>query len=114
MDFTLPHRARFGVFELDLKAGELHKGGRVVLLQEQPFQILLMLVEHRGELATREEIRRKLWPNDTLVEFDHAINTAIKKLRRALGNSAQSPTYVETVGRAPNEDRGYRKVADIA
>src|SRR6185503_11446578 len=108
MDFALPQRARFGVFELDLKAGELHKGGRVVLLQEQPFQILLMLVEHRGEVATREEIRRKLWPNDTVVEFDHAINTAIKKLRQALGDSAQSPTYVGTVGR-----RGYRLMMPV-
>jgi eukaryotic-like serine/threonine-protein kinase len=108
MDFALPQRARFGVFELDLKAGELHKGGRVVLLQEQPFQILLMLVEHCGEVATREEIRRKLWPNDTVVEFDHAINTAIKKLRQALVDSAQSPIYVETVGR-----RGYRLMMPV-
>jgi len=94
MDLALPHRARFGVFELDLKAGELHKGGQVVLLQEQPFQILLMLVQHNCELATRDEIRRKLWPNETVVEFDHAINTAIKKLRQALGDSAQSPKYI--------------------
>src|ERR1700693_5027196 len=108
MEILGPHRARFGVFELDLKAGELHKSGRVVLLQEQPFQILLMLVEHRGELAPREEIRRKLWPNDTVVEFDHAINTAIKKLRQALGDSAQSPKYVETVGR-----RGYRLMIPV-
>jgi serine/threonine protein kinase/Tol biopolymer transport system component len=108
MEIALPDRVRFGVFELDLKAGELHKRGRVVLLQEQPFQILLMLVEHRGELATREEIRRKLWPNDTVVEFDHAINTAIKKLRQALGDSAQKPKYIETVGR-----RGYRLMMPI-
>jgi eukaryotic-like serine/threonine-protein kinase len=103
MEIALPGRVRFGVFELDLKAGELHKRGRVVLLQEQPFQILRMLVEHGGELATREEIRRKLWPNDTVVEFDHAINNAIKKLRQALGDSVQKPKYIETVGR-----RGYR------
>jgi len=101
-------RARFEVFELDLKAGELHKGGRVVLLQEQPFQILLMLVEHCGELVSRDEIRKKLWPNDTVVEFDHAINTAIKKLRQALGDSAHSPRFVETVGR-----RGYRLMMPV-
>src|ERR1700704_6239116 len=105
---ALPHRARFGAFELDLKAGELHKGGRAVRLQEQPFQILRVLVEHRGELATRDEIRKKLWPNDTVVEFDHAINTAIKKLRQALGDSAQNPKYVETVGR-----RGYRLMMPV-
>jgi serine/threonine protein kinase/Tol biopolymer transport system component len=108
MEIALPQRVRFGVFELDLKAGELYKRGRVVLLQEQPFQVLLMLVEHRGELATREEIRRKLWPNDTVVEFDHAINTAIKKLRQTLGDSAQKPRYIETVGR-----RGYRLMMPV-
>jgi serine/threonine protein kinase len=101
-------RVRFGVFELDLKAGELYKRGRVVLLQEQPFQVLLILVERRGELATRAEIRKKLWPNDTVVEFDHGINTAIKKLRQALGDSAQNPKYVETVGR-----RGYRLMTPV-
>src|SRR5690348_310864 len=108
MEIALPGRVRLGVFELDLKAGELHKRGRVVLLQEQPFQILRMLVEHGGELATREEIRRKLWPNDTVVEFDHAINNAIKKLRQALGDSVQKPKYIETVGR-----RGYRLMIPV-
>ena len=75
-------RAQLGAFEVDLKAGELRKGKRIVLLQEQPFQILLMLVEASGELVTREEIQKKLWPNDTVVEFDHSIHTAINKLRR--------------------------------
>src|SRR5450755_2742030 len=102
------HRARFGVFELDFQAGELRKRGRVVLLQEQPFRVLLILVERRGELTTREEIRRKLWPNNTVVEFDHGINTAIKKLRQALGDSAQNPKYIETVGR-----RGYRLMTPV-
>jgi serine/threonine protein kinase/dipeptidyl aminopeptidase/acylaminoacyl peptidase len=102
-EIGLPTRARFGAFELDLKAGELHKGKRVVLLQEQPFQILRMLVEQRGEVVLREEIQKKLWPNDTVVEFDHAINTAIKKLRQALDDSAENPTYIETIAR-----RGYR------
>ena len=70
---------------MDLKAGEVWKGTRKILLQEQPFQILLMLVEHRGRLVTRDEIKKRLWPNDTVVEFDHSIHTAIKKLRQAPG-----------------------------
>jgi serine/threonine protein kinase len=93
----------FGPFQLDLKAGELHRDGRSVRLQEQPFQVLKMLLEHSGEVVAREEIRRTLWPNDTVVEFDQSINAAIKKLRLALEDSAESPRYVETVAR-----RGYR------
>jgi serine/threonine protein kinase/DNA-binding winged helix-turn-helix (wHTH) protein/tetratricopeptide (TPR) repeat protein len=101
-------RARFGVFELDLKAGELHKDGQTVLLQEQPLQVLRMLVVRAGGLVTREEIQKKLWPNDTVVEFDHGINTAIQKLRQALGDSADKPTYIQTVAR-----RGYRFVMPV-
>jgi serine/threonine protein kinase len=108
MEIAPPGSVRIGVFELDLKSGELRKQGRVVLLQEQPFQLLRMLVEQGGELVTRGEIRRKLWPNDTVVEFDHAINTAIKKLRQALGDSVQKPKYIETVGR-----RGYRLIIPV-
>jgi len=108
LKIALPKRARFGVFELDLKAGELHKGERTLRLQEQPFQLLLMLVEHRGEIVRREEIQKTLWPNDTVVEFDHAINTAIKKIRQALGDSAEDPKYVETVAR-----RGYRLLVPV-
>jgi TolB-like protein/DNA-binding winged helix-turn-helix (wHTH) protein len=108
MQTPAPHRARFGAFELDLKTGELHEGGRRIMLQEQPFQVLRILVERRGELATRDEIRNKLWPNDTVVEFDHAINTAIKKLREALGDPAAKPKYIETVAR-----RGYRLIAPV-
>jgi len=108
MQTPAPHRARFGAFELDLKTGELHKGGRRIMLQEQPFQVLRILVERPGELATRDEIRGKLWPNDTVVEFDHAINTAIKKLREALGDPAAKPKYIETVAR-----RGYRLIAPV-
>ena len=93
----------FGPFKLDLKAGELYKEGGKILLQEQPFRVLRMLVENGGEVVTREEIRRTLWPNDTVVEFDHSINAAIKKLRQALGDSADAPCYLETVAR-----RGYR------
>jgi serine/threonine protein kinase/DNA-binding winged helix-turn-helix (wHTH) protein/tetratricopeptide (TPR) repeat protein len=108
MKGTLPDRARFGVFELDLKAGELHKGGQTVLLQEQPLQVLRMLVVGAGELVTREEIQKKLWPNDTVVEFDHGINTAIQKLRQALGDSADKPSYIQTVAR-----RGYRLMVPV-
>ena len=108
MDISLATRVRFGAFELDLKAGELRKGTRRVLLQEQPFQILRMLLECSGHLVTREEIRKKLWPNDTVVEFDHSIHTAIGKLRQALGDSAESPKYVETVAR-----RGYRLLMPV-
>src|SRR5262249_44834265 len=76
------NRIRFGVFELDSRSGELYKGTRRVLLQEQPFQVLRMLVEAAGELVSRDEIQHRLWPNDTIVEFDTSISTAIKKLRK--------------------------------
>ncbi len=108
MEIVLPSRLRFGAFEFDLKAGELRKGTRKILLQEQPFQILRMLVERRGDLVTREEIQKKLWPHDTVVEFDHSIHTAIKKLRQALGDSADNPKYIETVAR-----RGYRLIVPV-
>src|ERR1700680_5026107 len=108
MRSTLPDRVRFGVFELDLKAGELHQNGRTVQLQEQPFRILRMLAENAGEIARREEIKKKLWPNDTVVEFDHSINAATKSLRRALGDSAETPQYIETVAR-----RGYRLMVPV-
>ena len=99
MGVVAPSRLRIGEFEVDLRAGELRKENHKILLQEQPFQILLMLVERRGALLDREEIRKRLWPNDTIVEFDHSIHTAIKKLRQALGDSAENPQYVETVAR---------------
>jgi len=94
---------RFGEFELDVRAGELRQGERRIRLQEQPLQILLMLLEHPGEVVTREEVRKRLWPNDTIVEFEHSIGTAIKKLRQALGDDADTPQYVETLPR-----RGFR------
>jgi len=100
---TPGQRISFGEFVLDVRAGELRKGGFRIRLQEQPFQILLMLLEHPGEVVTREEIRKRLWPNDTIVEFDHSIGTAIKKLRQALGDDAESSRYVETLPR-----RGFR------
>jgi cholera toxin transcriptional activator len=100
--------ARFGVFELDLAAAELRKNGVKLRLQEQPFQVLALLLERAGDLVTREELRQKLWPADTFVDFDHSLNTAINKLREALGDSASSPQYVETLAR-----RGYRFIGPV-
>jgi cholera toxin transcriptional activator len=99
---------RFGVFTADLAAGELRKNGVRVRLQEQPFQVLAFLVERAGEVVTREDLRQKLWPADTFVDFDHSLNTAVNKLREALGDSASSPRYVETLAR-----RGYRFLAPV-
>jgi DNA-binding winged helix-turn-helix (wHTH) protein len=99
---------RFGVFEADLVAGELRKNGGRIRLQEQPFQVLAFLLERPGEAVTREELRQKLWPADTFVDFDHSLNTAVNKLREALGDSAASPRYVETLAR-----RGYRFLAPV-
>jgi len=98
-------RVRIGWFELDLKTGELRsaEGAGTVLLREQAFQVLRMLAERNGKIVTREEIKNRLWPNDTIVDFDHSINTVIKTLRRALGDSAEDPRYIETLAR-----RGYR------
>ena len=104
----LSNSVRFGPFRLDLRAGELHKDDRKVRLQEQPFRVLKMLVERPGEVVTREELQKKLWPNDTIVEFDHSINAAIKRLRDVLGDTAENPKYVETVAR-----RGYRLLVPV-
>jgi DNA-binding winged helix-turn-helix (wHTH) protein len=100
--------ARFGVFELDLGAGELRKNGAKLRLQGQPFQVLALLLERAGEIVTREELQQKLWASDTFVDFDHSLNTAINKVREALGDSASSPRYVETLAR-----RGYRFIAPV-
>ncbi len=99
---------RFAVFEVDLAAGELRKNGSRIRLQEQPFQILAYLLDRPGEVVTREELRQNLWPADTFVDFDHSLNTAVNKLREALGDSASSPRYVETLAR-----RGYRFLAPV-
>jgi DNA-binding winged helix-turn-helix (wHTH) protein len=99
---------RFGVFEADLVAGELRKNGGRIRLQEQPFQLLALLLERPGGVVTREELRQKLWPADTFVDFDHSLNTAVNKLREALGDSASSPRYVETLTR-----RGYRFLGQV-
>jgi len=101
-------RLRFGVFDVDVRAGELRKHGLRVRLQEQPFQILAMLLEHPGQVVTREELQKKLWPADTFVDFDHGLNKAVNKIRDALGDSAESPRFVETVAR-----RGYRFLAEV-
>ena len=101
---TPQHTYRFETFELNIRAGELRRdGGKTVRLPEQPFRILILLLEHPGEVVTREELRKRLWPNDTIVEFEHSISAAMNRLRQALGDSADNPQYIETLAR-----RGYR------
>jgi DNA-binding winged helix-turn-helix (wHTH) protein/tetratricopeptide (TPR) repeat protein len=104
-----PKILRFGVFEVDLRAGELRKQGARVKLQDQPFHVLAVLLQHPGEVVTREELRSQNWPADTFVDFDNSLNTAINKLREALGDSADSPRFIETLPR-----RGYRFVAPVS
>jgi cholera toxin transcriptional activator len=99
---------RFGVFEADLTAGELRKNGMRIRLQEQPFQLLTLLLERPGEMVAREELRKRLWPEDTFVDFDHSLNTAVNKVREALSDAASNPRFVQTVAR-----RGYRFIAPI-
>lgn len=103
-----PSPVRFGVFEVDLHAGELRKNGAKVRLEGQPFQILALLLQRPDHLVTREELRRKLWPADTFVDFEHSINEAVKRLREALGDAADSPRFIETLPR-----RGYRFIYPI-
>ncbi|HYX67918.1 MAG TPA: transcriptional regulator [Terriglobales bacterium] len=105
---STPRALRFGVFEADLRTGELRKNGMRIRLQEQPFQVLAALLERPGEMVAREELRQRLWPADTFVDFDHSLNTAINKLREALGDSAGSPRFIETLAR-----RGYRFLAPV-
>ena len=104
-----PAILRFDVYALDLRAGELYKGGRKIRLQEQPFQILAMLLERPGEVVTREEMRDRLWSGDTFVDFEHSLNTAIKKIRHALNDEAEKPRFIETLRR-----RGYRFAGTLA
>src|SRR6266705_3433486 len=99
---------RFGVFEVDLRAGQLRKQGKRVKLQEQPFQVLAVLLQRPAEVVTREELRSQIWPQDTFVDFDNSLNTAINKLREALGDSADNPRFIETLPR-----RGYRFIAPV-
>src|SRR5437763_194190 len=103
-----PKRLRSGVFEADPRIGELTKHGKRLPLQEQPFQLLSMLLERPGELVSREELRARIWP-ETIVDFDHGLNKAISKIREALGDSAENPRFIETVA-----SRGYRFLADVA
>ena len=99
---------RFGIFELDARSGELRKNGVRLKLQEQPYQVLLKLLEHKGELVSREELRSTLWQADTFVDFETGLNTAVKRLREALGDSADNPTFIETYPR-----RGYKFIAPV-
>ena len=113
MDSLISGRARFGAFELDLSTGELRSieapdPNNKVLLREQVFQVLRMLLEREGKIVTRDEIKSRLWPSDTVVDFDQSINATIKTLRRALGDSADDPRYIETLAR-----RGYRLMVTI-
>jgi cholera toxin transcriptional activator len=109
MEEVRPQRVfRFGVFEADSQTGELRKQGRRVPLQGQPFDILVMLLERPGELVSRTEIRERLWPDGTFVDFDRSLNTAVNKIRDVLGDSASSPRFVETLAR-----RGYRFIAPV-
>jgi Tol biopolymer transport system component/DNA-binding winged helix-turn-helix (wHTH) protein len=101
-------RLRFGLFEADLASGELYKHGRLIRIQEQPFRILAMLLERPGEVVSREEVQKQLWPEGTFVDFDEGLDTALKKLRQALGDSPQNPVFVETIPR-----RGYRFIAPV-
>ena len=101
-------RYRFGTFEADTGTGELRRRGMLVRLNGQPFQLLLLLLERQGELLTREEISEVLWPNGTVVDFEHGVNSAVNRIREALGDSAASPRYVQTLAR-----RGYRFVAPV-
>jgi DNA-binding winged helix-turn-helix (wHTH) protein/predicted Ser/Thr protein kinase len=99
---------RFGAFQLDLRARELRKNGAKVKIPDQSIEVLAMLLEHPGEVVTREEVHQRLWPNGTIVEFDHSINAAIKRLRQALEDSAEAPRYVETLPRL-----GYRFIGAV-
>jgi DNA-binding winged helix-turn-helix (wHTH) protein len=100
--------ARFGVFEADLRAGELYKAGRKIRLQVLPFQALAILLERPGEIVTREELQQKLWSSDTFVDFEHSLNTAIRKLRQALGDDDKKPRFIETLPK-----RGYRFICPV-
>src|ERR1700722_19541629 len=101
-----PRTIRFGVFEFDLRSGELQKQGRKIRLEGQPVQVLICLLDHPGELVTREVLHQKLWAADTFVNFEQGLNASVKRLRQALNDSADNPRFVETLPR-----RGYRFIA---
>src|SRR5437763_3552448 len=99
----------FGSFEVDVVSGELRRQGLKIRLQDQPFRLLVLLLDHAGDVVTRDKVRETLWPADTHVDFDHSLNTAVRKLREALGDSAEASRYVETLAR-----RGYRFLARVS
>ncbi len=101
-------RVRFGVFEADLRTGELRKSGIRIRLQSLPFKLLSILLEHPGEIVTREELQQRIWGDSTVVDFDHSLGTAVNKIREALGDSAESPRFIETLAR-----RGYRFIGTV-
>ena len=103
-----PSRVTFGLFEADLQTGELWKAGKRIKIQSQPFKVLATLLEHPGEVVTREDLQLRLWGKDTIVDFDHSLGTAINKIREALGDSAENPRFIETLAR-----RGYRFIAPV-
>src|ERR1051325_10039673 len=99
----------FGSFEVDIASGELRRQGLKIRLQDQPFRLLVLLLDHASDVVTREKVRETLWPSETHVDFDHSLNTAVRKLREALGDSAETPRYIETIAR-----RGYRFIAPVS
>ncbi len=103
------HKWRFGLFEVDGRNLELRRDGIRIKIREQSLRVLIHLLEHAGDLVSREELYRALWPSDTFVDFDHSLNTAVNKIRETLGDSAASPRFVETVAR-----RGYRFVGEVS
>ena len=105
---NFPHRVRLGEFELDVESGELWGNGTRVRLQIQSFELLKALLERPGQMVSREELRQRLWPGDTFVDFEHGLNAAVRRLREVLGDTADDPKFVETIPR-----RGYRLVAPI-
>jgi eukaryotic-like serine/threonine-protein kinase len=108
LETRFPATVSFGVFEVDLRSGELRKQGKRIKLQDQPFQVLSVLLQRPGDVVTREELRSQIWPEDTFVDFDNSLNTAINKLREALGDFADNPRFIETLPR-----RGYRFIAPL-
>lgn len=108
MSISSPHLIRFGFFEVDTRSGELRRQGSKINLQGQPFQALVLLLERPGEVVMREELSKRLWPENTFVDFDRGLNKAINKLRVALGDNAEKPFYIETL-----PQRGYRFIAPI-
>ncbi len=105
---SVPRLVRFGIFELDLRSGELRRAGVRVGLQEQALQVLTLLLARPGQLVTREELCQRLWAGDTFVDFDHGLNAVINRLRDTLGDSADTPRFIETLPR-----RGYRFIAPV-